>query len=352
MALAASQCRQASPSRPALAAVVGRRPGQLSLARPHHFVLHQRVHVSQHRVRGPAVLALGRTGRDAGVGDQPGQDAAHVGAVLSGLVPNVPGVRRPGREHGHVRRPGRDSQQRIADGLADGGHGVMRDAGERRHRHRGCPAQVHVGARQHGHVAHRERLGQLDQQRQARREPGAPFDALKPRGRHADQPGEHRPGQALALAQDLDALASPLPGEVIEHQLTSGLFHQLLAAYAALRPACQGTQTPLAGFGPDGGIVTRGASACGGAGFKSFRIVRKKDYDMGVAVPPEELDGLSLPGSAVLFLGVSTAGSAVHRYFPRWAGNFPEPVRLIGVDLPGGGPRAEVPGSAGLDSAQ
>ena len=135
MALAASQCRQASPSRPALAAVVGRRPGQLSLARPHHFVLHQRVHVSQHRVRGPAVLALGRTGRDAGVGDQPGQDAAHVGAVLSGLVPNVPGVRRPGREHGHVRRPGRDSQQRIADGLADGGHGVMRDAGERRHRH-------------------------------------------------------------------------------------------------------------------------------------------------------------------------------------------------------------------------
>ncbi len=60
---------------------------------------------------------------------------------------------------------------------------------------------------------------------------------------------------------------------------------------------------------------------------------------MGVAVPPEELDGLSLPGSAVLFLGVSTAGSAVHRYFPRWAGNFPEPVRLIGVDLPGAAPR-------------
>jgi hypothetical protein len=44
-----------------------------------------------------------------------------------------------------------------------------------------------------------------------------------------------------ALAQDLDSLARPLPGEVIEHQLTSGSFHQLLAAYAALRPACQGT---------------------------------------------------------------------------------------------------------------
>ncbi len=60
---------------------------------------------------------------------------------------------------------------------------------------------------------------------------------------------------------------------------------------------------------------------------------------MGVAVPPEELDGLSLPGPAELFLGVSTAGSAVHRYFPRWAGNFPEPVRLIGVDLPAAAPR-------------
>ena len=59
----------------------------------------------------------------------------------------------------------------------------------------------------------------------------------------------------------------------------------------------------------------------------------------GRAVPPGELDGLSLPGSAVLFLGVRTAGSAVHRYFPRWAGHFPEPVRLIGVDLPGAAPR-------------
>ena len=60
---------------------------------------------------------------------------------------------------------------------------------------------------------------------------------------------------------------------------------------------------------------------------------------MGVAIPPEELDGLSLPGPALLFLGVSTAASAVHRYFARWAGNFPEPVRLIGVDLPVVAPR-------------
>lgn len=60
---------------------------------------------------------------------------------------------------------------------------------------------------------------------------------------------------------------------------------------------------------------------------------------MGVAIPPEELDGLSLQGPASLFLGVSTAASAVHRYFARWAGNFPEPVRLIGVDLPVAAPR-------------
>jgi shikimate dehydrogenase len=55
---------------------------------------------------------------------------------------------------------------------------------------------------------------------------------------------------------------------------------------------------------------------------------------MGVAVPAEELDGLCLHGPVVLFLGVSTAASAVHRYFPRWAGSFHEPVRLIGIDLP------------------
>jgi shikimate dehydrogenase len=55
---------------------------------------------------------------------------------------------------------------------------------------------------------------------------------------------------------------------------------------------------------------------------------------MNVAMPAEELDGLSLHGPAVLFLGVSTAGSAVHRYFPRWAGHLPEPMQLIGVDLP------------------
>jgi hypothetical protein len=41
-------------------------------------------------------LALGRAGRDAGVRDQPGQYAAHVGTVLGGLVPHVPGVRLAG----------------------------------------------------------------------------------------------------------------------------------------------------------------------------------------------------------------------------------------------------------------
>lgn len=55
---------------------------------------------------------------------------------------------------------------------------------------------------------------------------------------------------------------------------------------------------------------------------------------MGVAVPADQLDGLCLHGPVVLFLGASTAASAVHRYFPRWAGKFPEPVRLIGIDLP------------------
>jgi hypothetical protein len=113
----------------------------------------------------------------------------------------------------------------------------MRDAGERGHRHRRRAAQVHVGTGQHGHVAHGQRLGQLDQQRQSWREPGTPLDALQPRSGHAHQPGQHRPGQASALSQDLDALARPLSGEVIEHQLTSGSFHQLLAWYSALRPA-------------------------------------------------------------------------------------------------------------------
>jgi hypothetical protein len=57
-------------------------------------------------------------------------------------------------------------------------------------------------------------------------------------------PASNRPGQASALSQDLDALARPLSGEVIEHQLTSGLFGHLLAAYVPSRPACQETQTP------------------------------------------------------------------------------------------------------------
>jgi hypothetical protein len=134
---------------------VGGRPGQLGLARPHHLVLHQGVHIGQHRVGGAAVLPLGRAGRDPGVGDQPGKDAAHVGAVLSGLVPQQPGIRRPRCQRGHVRWPGGDGQQRIADRLADGGHCVMRDVRERGQRHRGRPAQVHVDTGQDGHVADR-----------------------------------------------------------------------------------------------------------------------------------------------------------------------------------------------------
>jgi hypothetical protein len=54
-----------------------------------------------------------------------------------------------------------------------------------------------------GHVANGECLGQLDEQRQPRRQPGAPLDAFQPGWGHADQPGHYRPGQALALAQDL-----------------------------------------------------------------------------------------------------------------------------------------------------
>lgn len=79
--------------------------------------------------------------------------------------------------------------------------------------------------------------------------------------------------------------------------------------------------------GPDGKIA-----------WESFRIARGKGMGMGVAVPAGELEGLCLHGPVVLFLGVSTAPSAVHRYFPRWAGSFPEPVRLIGIDLPAAAP--------------
>jgi hypothetical protein len=57
----------------------------------------------------------------------------------------------------------------------------------------------------------------LTSTRQARRQTSAVLDSFQPGRGHAHQPGEHRPGQALALAQDLDTLASPLPGEIIEH---------------------------------------------------------------------------------------------------------------------------------------
>jgi shikimate dehydrogenase len=65
---------------------------------------------------------------------------------------------------------------------------------------------------------------------------------------------------------------------------------------------------------------------------------------MGLAVPAGMLDGLRLPGPVVLFLGVSTAASAVHRYFPQWASSFPEPVRLVGIDLPVAAPRQKYEG--------
>jgi hypothetical protein len=120
----------------------------------------------------------------------------------------------------------------------------MRDVRERGQRHGGRAAQVHVGTGQDGHVTDRQRLGEPDQQCQSGRQPGPALDALQPRGRHAGEPGQHRPAKTLALAQDLDTLAGPLPGKVIEHQLTSGSFRQLLTAYAASHPASQGTQTP------------------------------------------------------------------------------------------------------------
>ncbi len=65
---------------------------------------------------------------------------------------------------------------------------------------------------------------------------------------------------------------------------------------------------------------------------------------MGLAVPAGMLDGLCLPGPVILFLGVSTAASAVHRYFPRWADDFPVPVRLVGIDLPVAAPRQKYEG--------
>ena len=41
----------------------------------------------------------------------------------------------------------------------------------------------------------------------------------------------------------------------------------------------------------------------------------------------------------VLFIGVSTGGSLIHRVFPRWAGSLCVPARVRGVDLPrGSGP--------------
>jgi len=86
-------------------------------------VLHQGVDVGQDRASGPPFLSGGGAGGGPRVGDQPGQHAADVGAVLSGLVPGHPGVRRPRRQRRHVRRAARRKDQHgVADRLADGGH--------------------------------------------------------------------------------------------------------------------------------------------------------------------------------------------------------------------------------------
>lgn len=67
-------------------------------------MLHQRIDIGQDGAGGPAVISFRSAGGDPRVGDQTGQDAADVGAVLRGLVPQLPGVCGAGRQRGHVRR--------------------------------------------------------------------------------------------------------------------------------------------------------------------------------------------------------------------------------------------------------
>lgn len=191
--------------------------GQFRFAGPDDLVLYQRVHLGQHSLSRAPVRALGRPGRGPRVGDQAGENAADLRAVLPRGVPQPPRIGGPRRKALHINRRVRRGQHGIPDRIPNGGHRVMRNPGEGRHRDRRGAAQIHVRPRQHGHITDSQRFRQLHQHRQPRWQAPALLDPLQPGRGHADQPGEHRPGQARALAQDLDALTGPLAGEIIEH---------------------------------------------------------------------------------------------------------------------------------------
>ena len=59
----------------------------------------------------------------------------------------------------------------------------------------------------------------------------------------AHQPGEHRTAQPPPLAQDLDSLTGPLPGQVIQHPQTTLVIACTPTVSLSARPAT-GTQSP------------------------------------------------------------------------------------------------------------
>src|SRR6266536_1899394 len=126
-----------------------------------------------------------------------------------------------------------DGQQRVTYGFADSRHGVVWNAGERLDGDGGRTAEVHVRTGEDHNVTHSQSLGQFDEHWQARRQAGAAFNTLKPRRRHADQPSKHRTGQALALAEDLNAFTGAFAREVIKHKSPPDGLVRLLPAYAA-----------------------------------------------------------------------------------------------------------------------
>ena len=60
----------------------------------------------------------------------------------------------------------------------------------------------------------------------------------------------------LVLAQDLDTLAGPLPGELVKHQLTSGFCSAATGSLYGVTPGLPGDADVPAG------LVTAGASPC------------------------------------------------------------------------------------------
>jgi hypothetical protein len=137
--------------------------------------------------------------------------------VLRGLVPQDPGVSHTARQYRGVGWLAGRGEHGIADGVADRWHGIVGYPGERGDGQRMAGTEIQVRSGQDGQVADSERFGELDQNRQAGRQPTALLDPLQPGRGHADQPGEYRPAQAPALTQDLDPLTSPLPGKIIRH---------------------------------------------------------------------------------------------------------------------------------------